>query len=155
MTGCVAVGGLGHGMIWQSAASEWLMPGFISHNNSGNGLFSWTQHMAQEVDNAIAYHNGGYGIRQGAYNNAFLYKGGTCYANLRGPLDVVAVSSGPNAQLRFEGMVLDAAGLSPYGIVFDDPVLKAPAPVVVSGCTIKGYTVAPMSVAPGAVVDVS
>jgi hypothetical protein len=155
VNGCAAVGGLGNGMIWQSAASAWAMPSFVTHNNSGDGVFSWTQHLAQEVNGLVSYHNGGYGIAHGAYNNAFVYKGGCCYANLLGPVDVQAVSSAPDAQIMFDDMVLDAAGMSAYSMVFESPVLPPPAPVVVSGCTLRGYTVAPVSVAQGALVQVT
>lgn len=156
VNGCTAVGGLGNGMIWQSSSGVWSVQGFVSHNNSGDGLFSWTQHIAQEVDGAYLFNNGGFGIDHGAYDNAFHYVNCVVAKNVRGPVTLLAVSAGPpDGDITLQGCKLDASGEAAYCVTFAGAEVAPGGPTYITGCSMTGYTVAPLGPTNGVPVQVS
>jgi hypothetical protein len=136
-----------------TAGSEgvWTFQDNVAHNNAQNGMFVWQNSAVLHVINRFtAYYNGTYGIRHGAYVNAFVYENSVLYGNSWAAIDLQAVSStsGSAPQLTFTNMLLDGAGLSDYVIMTDrhNPASTA-GRTMISGTTMRGYRKAGVALA--------
>ena len=85
----VAVGVRSHdgsdrsGFLWpEDAFAVWKFENNTAHNNEGNALFVWQNNsLTHPVDGFTAYYNGGAGVENGAYENAYQYKDLTLLEN--------------------------------------------------------------------------
>ena len=79
---CTAVGVGGDasasGFEWppKPADGVWTFEDGVAHNNAVHGIFVWQNNDSVNVVNGfVAFHNGSYGIKHGAFANAFKYSG--------------------------------------------------------------------------------
>jgi hypothetical protein len=151
---CAAVGVQGSldgsGVHWQEGVlAVWTVENVVAHNNQNHGFFIWQNTPDLHLIGPFTlYHNGRYGISQGAYLNAYHYLGGTLYGNTGGGIELSALSGGESRlglDLIFEGITIDAAGRSDYGLATADHTLEG-APVKVRNCTFLGHRVTPIGV---------
>lgn len=152
-TGCVAVGVQStknaSGFNWPSQGNGsdgvWLFEDCVAHNQSANGVYVW-----QNTDNVhvvtrfTAYHNGGFGLRHGAYRNPYQYVDAIIYGNRSGSVEVFALSK-DNSQMTFSNVLFDQAGYSAYCVQTTNHTQPALAPVLFTGCEFKGFTTAAMA----------
>lgn len=152
--GCVAVGVQGSsskdssGFHWPEGAGIgsglWEFDLCVSHNNVRHGLHTW-QNGAEEhvITRFTAYHNGGGGISHGAYVNGYQYGNSMLVGNQLGGLVLHAnahdVSVPP---LAFDGLDIDAQGMSPYAVNVQKHTLQMSTRTKVRNCTFAGYTTA-------------
>jgi hypothetical protein len=105
----------GHG-VWKFDAN-------LAHNNVADGIFVWqNDRLDHKVSNFTAYHNSGYGIDHGAYVNGYKYASSTLYGNGEAALNTKATTwvteeDGYVAQLRFDGLLMEGAGISEHLVV--------------------------------------
>jgi hypothetical protein len=142
---CVAVGvqggGDSSGFVWPEFSSGlWKFENCLAHNNRSNGITVWqTNNLPHVVSGFTAYHNGGFGIRQGQYVNVFHYDDTVLYGNKSGGVLSNATSRVSPIQ-RFSGLVCDQAGLSPYCVIGAQLVpMPEMAPQFLE-CQFRGYT---------------
>jgi hypothetical protein len=162
---CVAVGVQStknaSGFNWPSQANGsdgvWTFTDCVAHNENANGIYTW-----QNTDNVhtvsgfVAYHNGGYGIRHGAYRNPYHYVDSVLYGNRSGGVLLSALSKAGQV-MTFENVLIDQAGLAPYCITTNHHSLEAQAPGLITRCDFKGYTsaaVAFLAATPGSAPEV-
>ena len=71
------------GFEWpEGAFAVWKFENNIAHNNGGNGIFVWQNNSeTHPVEKFTAYYNGGAGIENGAYENAYQFSGMTLLEN--------------------------------------------------------------------------
>lgn len=142
--GCVATGILGNGEAsgfkWpEGSEGVWTFEDCLSHNNRVHGLFVWqVTDKVHPIVRFVGYHNGGSGILHGAYANNYHYTDSLLYGNAQAQLFAWAVSL---ADLRFENLLCDAAGLSQYAVILAGKATVPPEPTIgrLIGCTFRGY----------------
>jgi hypothetical protein len=142
---CVATGVRGgeesSGFHWRAEGGglePWAFERNVSHNNERNGAFNWqNDRRVGKADGFVAYHNGGFGISQGAYRNPYRFNDATLYGNALGAIKLNAVST--HLPLRFVDSVFDGAGLSDSLVVTDDHQVRAGVPTQFVRCKFKGY----------------
>ena len=128
--------------------SVWEFKNNIAHN-CHCGLISWQNNLKNHIVRDSVVYNCGMGIYHGAYTNTYLYTGGYVYNS---PITIKASSGNSNA-LKFQNMVIDAAGMD-YAIVLDEGPLDGDRPVFIRNCTITGHKKAGiMNASPVAVKD--
>ena len=119
---CTAVGVGGSasasGFEWppKPADGVWTFEDCIAHNNSVHGIFVWQNNtFVNMITGFIAFHNGSFGIKHGAFTNAFRYSGIHLSANSDGGLLLHANSdqTADGNPLIIENSRLDGAGLGP------------------------------------------
>jgi len=153
----VAVGVQGNGEAsgfhWPESGGEhghgvWKFDrGNVAHNNKVDGIFTWQNDgLDHRISEFTAYHNGQYGIDQGAYQNGYRYDHSTLYGNGAGAIRSRAASwydegDAAWARLRFDNLVLDGGGVSDYLLVSDDHVSAAAmeTPTLVSNTVLRGF----------------
>jgi hypothetical protein len=113
--------------------SVWEFENNIAHNCHA-GLVSWQNNLKNHIVRDSVLYNCGMGIYHGAYTNTYLYTGGYVYNS---PITIKASSGNSNA-LKFQNMVIDAAGQD-YAIVLDEGPLDGERPVCIRNCTITGH----------------
>jgi hypothetical protein len=143
---CVAVGVQGNlhasGFHWpENSIGVWSFESCVSHNNKCNGIFTWhntdVKHVIEEF---IGYHNGLAGISHGAYVNPYIYRNTILTGNRECGLEIHSLSHG--LPQRFEGLLIDASGLSKYAVTVVKHTLSNRVPTELVRCTMLGYTVA-------------
>ena len=99
----VAVGVQGNidvsGFTWpegsNSEPNTWEFVDNVTHNNKVDGIFTWQNTSGPHVVGPfVAYHNGGYGIDHGAYQNVYRYQDAVLYWNKLGGISQRALSRG-------------------------------------------------------------
>jgi hypothetical protein len=141
---CVAVGVQGNvnasGFHWpEGSIGVWSFERCVAHNNKRHGIFTWQNTGANHVvSEFIGYHNGAAGIAHGAYLNSYVYRDSILTGNKGCGLEIHSLSSG-NPQ-RFEGLLIDAAGLSKYAVLAVKHTLECGVPTYLVRCTMVGYT---------------
>jgi hypothetical protein len=76
---CVAVGVEGKknasGYFWpENGQGVWVFEDCLAHNNANHGIFVWQNTNAvHPIERFHAYHNGGFAVEHGAYNNPYIY----------------------------------------------------------------------------------
>ncbi|OQP47369.1 hypothetical protein A4H97_07660 [Niastella yeongjuensis] len=113
--------------------SVWEFENNIAHNCHA-GLVSWQNNLKNHIVRDSIVYNCGLGIYHGAYTNTYLYTGGYVYNSQI----TIKASSGNSNALKFQNMVIDAAGLD-YAIVLDEGPLDGERPVFIRNCTITGH----------------
>jgi hypothetical protein len=163
---CVCVGLAGQnggdssGFGWSS--HEWGVWGFrncVAHNNHNLGARFWLNDPAHHrLDGFVAYHNGRYGVFDGAYGNAVIYSGCTFHGNdgegIHGKATSIADGRRTKALI---GSRFDQRGRTEYCIEFvghiNDPEGRRS---LLKGCSFRGATNAALGftnvVAPSATV---
>lgn len=142
---CVAVGVQGNlhasGFHWPEASvGVWTFESCVSHNNKCNGIFTWQNTAAKHVVNEfIGYHNGVAGISHGAYVNAYVYANSILTGNKDSGLELHSLSAETLPQ-RFEGLLIDGAGLSQFAVKIVKHTLSFGLPTRFVRCTMLGYT---------------
>ncbi|MFJ9952216.1 hypothetical protein [Kitasatospora sp. NPDC091207] len=117
---CVAVGVQGadgaSGFEWpENSEGVWTFERCLAHNNLRNGIFVWLNARQHHVVTEFAaYHNGGWGIEHGAYLNDFDYTASVLYGNGAGGVALHAL--GRDRGTLFDGLLIDAAGQSDFGV---------------------------------------
>ena len=149
--GCVSVGGSGRsegstGFRWSAGSNDekytWVFEDNITHNHSHSGLFFW-QNNAQRtiVDRFTAYHCG-QGMFAGAYINLVSYRDCVVYACSDWGLTIAATPMGPvvtpDETITYEGIYIDQAGISDWGIVVEQHTLSGDRVTKVTNGTFKG-----------------
>lgn len=143
---CVAVGVQGNkgasGFIWPESSKEgvWGFQSCVAHNNRVHGIFTWqnTPNL-HVVENFIAYHNGGAGVSHGAYRNSYHYRNAYLFGNRVAGVSLHAHSRGTDGGLRFTGLHVDGAGLSPHGFALEKHTLEPSGTSRISACTFVGH----------------
>lgn len=113
--------------------SIWEFKNNMAHN-CHCGLISWQNNLKNHINQDSVVYNCGMGIYHGAYTNTYLYTGGYVYNSLI----TIKASSGNSNALKFQNLVIDAAGLD-YAIVLDEGPLDGTRPVFIRNCTITGH----------------
>jgi hypothetical protein len=136
----------GHG-VWN------FSHGNRSHNNLAAGVFNWQNDgLPHVVNDFVAYHNGSFGVAQGAYLNSFKLLNTRLYGNHGGAVLAMAASSDRKLErrLRFQRVVMDGAGLSDHLVVAQDHTADGTAqPVLFKDTTMRGFRKAAIAMAPG------
>lgn len=132
------------GFIWPSPNSAeghglWdFSEGNVGHNNTSDGIFNWQNNLDPHiVANFTGYHNGQYGIENGAYSQRFRYENSILYGNGKAGLNLMA--TGAN---RFENMTIDGAGISAHLVNSYDHHTDGTTldPIVISHSTFANAT---------------
>ncbi|HEX6427677.1 MAG TPA: PKD domain-containing protein [Niastella sp.] len=125
----------GGGYFWQEGLIEsvWEFKGNMAHNCCG-GLVTWQNNLKLHVIEDSVLYNNEMGIYHGAYSNSYLYRGGYIYNN---EIKIKA-SSGNSLRVKFENLVINAAGLD-YAIVMEEGPLDGELPILIRNCTITGH----------------
>jgi hypothetical protein len=135
--GCTAVGIGGSasasGFEWppKPADGVWTFEDCIAHNNAVHGIFVWQNNNSVNVITGfIAFHNGSFGIKHGAFTNTFRYSENHLSGNGDGGFLLHANSdvTAEGDPLLIEGSVLDGGG-------------RAPALVIGKHFKVSGHTV--------------
>lgn len=113
--------------------SAWEFKNNMAHN-CHCGLISWQNNLKNHVIENSTLYNNGMGIYHGAYQNTYLYTGGYVYNSLI----TIKASSGNTNKLRFENLIIDAAGMD-YAITMEEGPLDGEVPVFIRNCTITGH----------------
>jgi hypothetical protein len=113
--------------------SAWEFKNNMAHN-CHCGLISWQNNLKNHIIEDSVLYNNGMGIYHGAYTNTYMYRGGYVYNS---PIQIKA-SAGNTNKLRFENLVIDAAGLD-YAITMEEGPLDGEVPVFIRNCTITGH----------------
>jgi hypothetical protein len=159
-----AVGVLGgidsSGFHWPESSGRhghgvWKFDGNLAHNNSASGIFVWQNDgLEHRISNFTGYHNGEYGIDHGAYVNGFEYASSTLYGNGEAAINAKATTwvteeDGTVAQLRFDGLVMDGAGISEHLVVSNHHNANgAERPTIFTRAQLGGATGAAISMTP-------
>jgi hypothetical protein len=63
------------GFHWpESAGATWTFENNVAHNNGSNGIFVWQNNSERhDINDFLAYYNGGAGVSHGAYGNSYQY----------------------------------------------------------------------------------
>jgi hypothetical protein len=132
--------------------------GNVAHNNAANGIFNWQNDgLPHVINDFVAYHNGRFGISQGAYVNEFNLFNLNLYGNAGGAIMTLAASGFrddgeapvPEERLRFEGVVMDGGGLSDYLVVAEDHIANGTEqPVLFHDVTMRGFRKAAITMRP-------
>lgn len=125
----------GGGYFWQEGLIEsvWIFKGNMAHNCCG-GLVSWQNNLKLHVIEDSILYNNEMGIYHGAYSNSYLYRGGYVYnSEIK-----IKASSGNSLRVKFENLVIDAAGLD-YAIRMEEGPLDGELPVMIRNSTITGH----------------
>ncbi|MGH9858116.1 MAG: G8 domain-containing protein, partial [Acidobacteriota bacterium] len=131
----------GSGYLWPEISGSnvdkgvWSWDNNMTHNSNGNGLFVWQNTYVHVVQDYVGYNNGRYGIRHGAYENAYKYVGGALYANVEGAVEVKA-----NGPFSFENMVWDGGGLSTHLMRTTNGSGESDQPQTIRNVTMRGFT---------------
>jgi len=142
--GCVAVGVQGgrdsSGFLWpEGGAGHWRFDRCVVHNCARHGVFLWQNTATMHViDRLVAYHNGGFGISNGAYRNDVRFRSALLYGNAAGGVVMHAVPR--LGRQSFDNLRIDGAGRAPYGVEVERHVQEGTRPVLVRGCVVKGHT---------------
>jgi hypothetical protein len=138
MTGDFRNGG---GYFWQEGLIEsvWEFKGNMAHNCCG-GLVTWQNNLKLHVIEDSVLYNNEIGIYHGAYSNSYLYRGGYVYNSQI----TIKASSGNSMRVKFENLVIDAAGLD-YAIKMEEGPLDGELPIMIRNCTITGHRKAGIS----------
>ncbi|THU34102.1 T9SS type A sorting domain-containing protein [Niastella caeni] len=125
----------GGGYFWQEGLIEsvWEFKGNMAHNCVG-GLVTWQNNLKLHVIEDSVLYNNEMGVYHGAYSNSYLYRGGYVYNSLI----TIKASSGNSLRVKFENLVIDAAGQD-YAIVMEEGPLDGELPVMIRNCTITGH----------------
>jgi hypothetical protein len=132
MTGDFRNGG---GYFWQEGLIEsvWEFKNNMAHNCCG-GLVTWQNNLKLHVIEDSVLYNNEMGIYHGAYSNSYLYRGGYVYnSEIK-----IKASSGNSMRVKFENLIIDAAGLD-YAIRMEEGPLDGELPVMIRNCTITGH----------------
>ena len=136
----------GHG-VWN------VSRGNISHNNLAAGVFNWQNDgLPHVINDFAAYHNGSFGVAQGAYLSSFKLRNVRLYGNHGGAVLAMAASSDQRLErrLRFQHVVMDGAGLSDHLVVAQDHTADGTAqPVLFQDTTMRGFRKAAIAMLPG------
>ncbi|MFF4651642.1 right-handed parallel beta-helix repeat-containing protein [Streptomyces sp. NPDC001380] len=139
---CVAVGVQGaegaSGYEWpEGGEGVWTFERCLAHNNLEDGVFVWLNTSRRHVvSDFVAYHNGGWGIEHGAYLNDFTYRTCVLHGNAAGGIAVHSLGRGRGT--LFEGILVDAAGMSDFAVATAKHQL-AGGPVTLGRCRFTGY----------------
>ncbi|MGA5702974.1 right-handed parallel beta-helix repeat-containing protein [Peterkaempfera bronchialis] len=139
---CVAVGVQGaegaSGYEWpEGGEGVWTFERCLAHNNLEDGIFVWLNTSRHHViSDFVAYHNGGWGIEHGAYLNDFTYRSSVLHGNASGGIAVHSLGAGQGT--LFDGMLVDAAGMSDFAVSTARHELDGD-PVTLSRCRFTGY----------------
>jgi Bacterial Ig domain len=136
--GCVAVGIAGNGdssgFSWPEVpgvnadggaadgSNSWVFHDNIAHNNLRQGIFVWQNNGNDHVvERFTGYHNGGAGVRWGAYTNRYHFIDNQLYGNAEGQFFALGLGGGgANHQydgFKLVGSTLDAAAQSDYALL--------------------------------------
>jgi hypothetical protein len=150
---------LSAGFVWPETFGEhghgvWnFSSGNRAHNNLAAGVFNWQNDgLPHVVNDLVAYHNGSFGVAQGAYLNSFKLLNTRLYGNHGGAVLAMAASSDRRLErrLRFQNVVMDGAGLSDHLVVAQDHTADGTAqPVLFKDTTMRGFKKAAIAMAPG------
>jgi hypothetical protein len=123
---------------WQEGKIEsvWVFKNNMAHNCHG-GLVTWQNNLKHHVIEDSVLYNNGMGVYHGAYTNSYMYRGGYVYNS---QIQIKA-SSGNTNRVKFENLVIDAAGLD-YAITMEEGPLDGEVPIFVRNCTITGHKIA-------------
>lgn len=127
---CVLGGKNSSGFLWLES-DVWEFRGCVSHNNSSDGIFVWTNSPNPHVvDDFIAYDCGRVGIEHGSYNNQFYYRN----VSLTGTTTAVQqhALSRPGEPLVFERFVADTS------LILDRHRQPSDMPTIHRACTYAG-----------------
>lgn len=129
---------IGGAYLWDEGdiESAWVFNNNMAHN-CNCGLVSWQNNERHHVIEDFVLYNNDFGIYHGAYVNAYLYRRGQIYNS---EIMVKAASENSN-RLKFENLVIDAAGRD-YGIILEEGPINGPYPVFIRSCTIIGHKLA-------------
>jgi len=135
--GCVAVGIAGNGdssgFEWPEVpginvdggaadgSNSWLFHDNVAHNNLRQGIFVWQNNGNDHVvERFTGYHNGGAGVRWGAYTNRYHFIDNRLYGNAEGQFVALGLGGGGEHHqydgFKLVGSTLDAAGQSDYAL---------------------------------------
>jgi hypothetical protein len=125
----------GGAYFWQEGLIEsvWIFKNNMAHNCNG-GLITWQNNLKHHVIEDSVLYNNAMGIYHGAYTNSYLYRGGYVYNS---EIQIKA-SSGNTNRVKFENLVIDAAGLD-YAITMEEGPLDGEVPIFIRNCTITGH----------------
>ena len=119
--GCVATAIRGgrdsSAFFWSGTVREgvWDFRGNLAHNNEANGIFVWENGTQPHVVKGFAaYHNRGYGISHGAYQNAFVYEDLQLDTNQEGGILLQALA-------KTQGMRLERVRITGSRVALDSP----------------------------------
>ena len=126
---------IGGAYLWDEGdiESAWVFNNNMAHN-CNCGLVSWQNNERHHVIEDFILYNNDFGIYHGAYVNAYLYRNGQVYNS---EIMVKAASENSN-RLKFENLVIDAAGRD-YGIILEEGPINGPYPIFIRNCTLTGH----------------
>jgi hypothetical protein len=120
----VGVGGSASasGFEWppKPADGVWTFEDCVAHNNAVHGIFVWqNNNFVNFISGFLAFHNGEFGIKHGAFNNAFRYSELLLSGNGEGGFLLHATSdeTAQGDSLLIENSLLDGAGLAPPVVI--------------------------------------
>jgi hypothetical protein len=164
--GCVAVGiegnGDSSGFSWPEVAginaeggaadgaNSWVFHDNLAHNNLRQGIFIWQNNGNNHVvERFTAYHNGGAGVRWGAYTNRYHFIDNVLYGNAEGQFVALGLGGGGQEHqydgFELVGSTLDAANQSDYALRLPGRSIAEPLPPhltpggILQGNTFAGY----------------
>jgi hypothetical protein len=136
--GCVAVGIAGNGdssgFAWPEVpgvsadgeaadgSNSWVFHDNVAHNNLRQGIFVWQNNGNDHVvERFTGYHNGGAGVRWGAYTNRYHFIDNQLYGNAEGQFVALGLGGGGREHqydgFKLVGSTLDAADQSDYALL--------------------------------------
>lgn len=150
---------LSAGFVWPETSGRhghgvWTFSrGNVAHNNLAAGVFNWQNDgLPHVINDFAAYHNGSFGVAQGAYLNSFKLLNVRLYGNDGGAVLAMAASSDRRLErrLRFQHVVMDGAGRSDHLVVAQDHTADGTAqPVLFQDTTMRGFRKAAIAMLPG------
>jgi hypothetical protein len=145
-------GGQASGFGWpEGNEGVWTFHDNISHNNIGSGAFVWqVTPREHENDRFTAYHNGRFGVYQGAYGANYHWRDAVLYGNGEAGGFSWAVASNtderplpPAVTQRWDGVRFDGAGISRYGLILAGRAIPDPRRAgVIANSVFTRYTAA-------------
>jgi hypothetical protein len=149
---CVATGIDGRsfgacGFRWTAHArdeNKWIFEDNLTHNNRWSGIYYWQNHARRTIVDRFTCYHVAQGIFAGSYSNLVSYRDNILYGFTKKGLTIHATPGSPretpDETITYEGMYVDAAGLTDYAVEIPKHVLDQGRTTLVSGCTFKGAT---------------
>ena len=146
VTNSVAVGLEGEefsdraGFNWpESGGAVWTFENNIAHNNGSNGIFVWQNNSERhDIDDFLAYYNGGAGVSHGAYGNSYQYNNLTLQENGLAVISHALGEENPDQDAQtWTSITTDGAVL-----IIDEHQTEPEAPVRFVGCDFGEVIVA-------------
>ena len=125
----------------------WVFDDNVAHNIAGMGASVWhNTNASHQIVRYVAYHNSRAGVKHGAYHNNYNYRDRTFYGNGLAGVMLFANTRRLPGRLLFKGCIVNAAGMSEYGLVGDQHhhglFSVDSLPVLFENCEFVGGTVA-------------